>query len=253
MKKSKWKVMAGLVAALVAGAGVLCLLFYNGVLLLNNPSREDYPVRGVDVSSYQGEIDWEVLAAQDIQFAFIKATEGSSFTDPYFAHNFAAARQTDLRVGAYHFFSYDSAGKTQAENFIAAVPAVDGMLPPVVDVEYYGDYEKTPPDKAAVQTQLNDMLPRLEEHYGCKPILYATEKSYQQFLAGAYTDYDLWIRSIVGEPTLTDKRKWTFWQYTNREKLPGYEGKESFIDMNVFAGSQEQFERYRKAEGQEAE
>ena len=60
------------------------LLFWNGILLINNPDETEYPVRGVDVSAYQGEIDWTILANQNIDFAFIKATEGSSFVDKRF-------------------------------------------------------------------------------------------------------------------------------------------------------------------------
>jgi hypothetical protein len=74
----------------------------------------------------------EMLASQDLQFAFIKATEGSSHVDKYFESNFREALQTGLRVGAYHFFSYDSSGATQADNFIATVPKITSMLPPVV-------------------------------------------------------------------------------------------------------------------------
>ena len=107
-------------AALLTAAAVLAALFFTGVLKLNTPSRERYPVRGVDVSSWQGEIDWPTLAGQSLSFAFIKATEGSGFTDPRFSYNWEEARKTALRVGAYHFFSYDSPGKTQADNFIAA-------------------------------------------------------------------------------------------------------------------------------------
>ena len=113
------------------------IMLWNGIIFLNNPSKEEYPVRGVDVSSYQGEIDWKTLSEQDIQFAFIKVTEGSSFTDPNFAENYSNAQKTKLRIGAYHFFSYDSSGKTQAENFIKTVPISDNMLPPVVTGEYF--------------------------------------------------------------------------------------------------------------------
>ena len=57
------------------------ILWYNGLIWPNTPSKKKYPVRGVDVSSYQGEIDWETLENQDIDFAFIKATEGSGYED----------------------------------------------------------------------------------------------------------------------------------------------------------------------------
>jgi lysozyme len=229
---------------LAIAASVIAILFYNGVILFNNPSLKEYPVRGVDVSSYQGEIDWDVLARQGIQFAFIKATEGSSFVDPHFADNYASARNTTLRIGAYHFFSYDSSGSTQADHFISVVPKAASMLPPIVDVEFYGDKEKNLPDKESMQRELSVLLAKLEEQYGMKPILYATEKSYALYIANAFDEYDIWIRNTVTTPTLSDGRAWTFWQYTNRETLDGYRGAQRFIDMNVFRGTQAAFDVY---------
>ena len=85
---------------------------------------------------------------------------------------------------------------------------------------------------------------RLEEHFGMKPILYATEKSYSLYLAGAYTEYDIWIRNVITQPSLSDGRNWTFWQYTNRAKLEGYRGEESYIDLNVFQGTAQEFQAY---------
>lgn len=86
----------------------VCFLIYNGVILLNNPSLNEYPVRGVDVSSYQGQINWDILSKENISFAFIKATEGSGRQDKYFKNNLENALKTNLSVGAYHFFSFDS-------------------------------------------------------------------------------------------------------------------------------------------------
>ena len=146
-----------------------------------------------------------------------------------------------LRIGAYHFFSFDSGGDTQADRFIAEVEKTEGMLPPVVDVEFYGDKEANPPAKEDVQRELGVLLARLEEAYGAKPILYATGKSYERYLKDAYPENPIWIRNIVSEPRLPDGRDWTFWQYTDRARLPGYQGEERFIDLNVFAGSEESF------------
>lgn len=110
MKSRHIRIIAILVSAALILTGTAALLIYHGVILLNNPSETEYPVRGVDVSSYQGEIDWGVLSAQNLDFAFIKATEGSSMVDPCFAYNFSEAQKCDISVGAYHFFSYDSPG-----------------------------------------------------------------------------------------------------------------------------------------------
>lgn len=231
---------------LILSGGIIILLFYNGILLFNNPSIKEYPVRGVDVSSHQGEIDWEVLANNNIQFAFIKATEGSSFVDAYYSRNYENAIKTNLRVGAYHFFSYDSPGVTQAQNFISVVLKTGDMLPPVADVEFYGDKEENVPDKENVIKELSDFLFALEEHYGKKPIIYAVKKTYDLYIAGNFDDYDIWIRNIFSRPSLSDNRNWIFWQYTNRAVLDGYSGKEKYIDINVFYGSQDEFENYAK-------
>ena len=244
MKKQLKFFILTVIGIAVTAIVVLGVLVWQGVILLNNPSSEQYPVRGVDVSSYQCEIDWDVLASQDIQFAFIKATEGSSYVDPYFSVNYQNAQATSLRIGAYHFFSYDSSGLSQAQNFISNVPAIGNMLPPVVDIEFYGDKEKNLPEVDTTQSELDELLSALETHYNIKPILYATEKSYRLYIAGRYDSYDIWIRNVITSPTLSDGRAWTFWQYTNRETLDGYKGKEKFIDMNVFYGSKEDFSHY---------
>ncbi len=241
----RWLFIVGAVTVfLLFAAFVVGLLFWNGILQFNNPSRDRYPIRGVDVSSYQGEIDWDVLSAEGIDFAFIKATEGSSFVDPCLVNNHTNAQKTGLSVGFYHFFSYDSSGVTQAENFIRSVTPFPGMLPPVVDIEYYGAYAEEPKAREDVLPELTTMLAALEAYYGLKPILYATESSYERYLEGTLADYDIWIRNVMTEPTLSDGRTWTFWQYTNREKLNGYHGKETYIDMNVFHGDRETFLSY---------
>ena len=240
----KWLMAAAfLVTALLTGG----VLLYTGVLQLNHPSRERYPVRGVDVSSYQGEVDWPLLASQDIQFAFIKATEGSSLQDPCFDANWEAAAESGLRVGAYHFFSFDSPGNTQAELFIRTVKPVEHMLPPVVDVEFYGDKAKNPPEAKEVEEQLTVLLNALEAQYGVKPILYVTSDSYARYIKGRFDAYDLWIRSVYTSPGR--EPDWAFWQYSNRMVLDGYQGEERFIDMNVFKGTQAEFEHYGQEEG----
>jgi len=244
MRSKRIRIMAAVGIFLFAIGITAAVLVYNGVILLNNPSKSEFPVRGVDVSSYQANIDWQILSSQDIDFAFIKATEGASFVDSYFKYNFSEAQKCNISVGAYHFFSFDSKGAAQAQNFIDTVTPFEGMLPPVIDLEFYGDKEKDPPSRDAVEKELNDMLSALEAHYGLKPIIYATEKSYKLYLSGGYGKYDIWIRNVISNPKLSDNRKWTFWQFTNRVKLNGYVGKEKYIDINVFHGSEEEFYSY---------
>jgi len=242
--KNKVFLFAGIALFIITAALLtLILLLYNGVILFNNPSEKDYPVRGVDVSAYQGDIDWEILSSQNIDFAFIKATEGSSFVDKKFAYNFAEAQKTDLSIGAYHFFSFDSQGKTQAENFIKNVIPFDGMLPPVIDFEFYGDKADNPPEKDKVHAELKAFISEIESCYGLSPIIYATEETYELYLKTDFSQYDIWIRDVITKPNFS---QWTFWQYTNREKLDGYKGPEKYIDMNVFNGTKEQFIEYSR-------
>ncbi|MBQ7836179.1 MAG: glycoside hydrolase family 25 protein [Clostridia bacterium] len=221
---------------------LMVYLVYNGTILLNNPSRDDFPIRGVDVSHYQGEIDWSVLSENDIEFAYIKATEGSTYVDDCFEYNFNSALDTDLFVGAYHFFSFESDGILQAEHFIRNVPKTEGMLPPVIDVEFYADIKKNPPKD--ISEDLNAMIEILYKHYGVQPVIYTTQEVYKLYISDCYPEQDIWIRDVIMTPYLPDGRQWTFWQYTNREVLPGYNGEEKFIDMNVFCGSKEDFESF---------
>ncbi len=246
MNARKIKQIIAIMVALASLAAMAALMVANGVIQLNHPSRAEFPVRGVDVSHHQGEIDWEKLSGQGIRFAFIKATEGSGFVDERFASNFDRAREAGLRVGAYHFFSYDSPGLTQAENFIQTVEVGPDMLPPVVDVEFYGDKERNPPDPAQVWPELDALVERLTEYYGVAPILYATGRAYRLYIADRYADCDIWIRNVFALPELPDDRDWTFWQYTDRARMDGYDGREPFIDLNAYRGTIEEFERYAK-------
>lgn len=227
---------------LVLVLSIIALLYF-GIIHINNPSESKYPVRGVDVSCYQGDIDWDKLSAQDISFAFIKATEGSSFVDPNFLENWKNASRTNLRIGAYHFFSFESSGEKQADLFCKTVSVVDKMLPPVIDVEYYGQF-KSEKDISAknIKANLRTMVDRLTKVYGVKPILYVTQESFDSIVQDDFSDCDLWYRSVYSSvPQTVD---WKFWQFSNRHCLQGYEGEERYIDMNVFFGSIKDFEKY---------
>ena len=221
----------------------LGLLRWRGLILLPDEADPDeWEVSGVDVSSYQGEVDWPVLAEQGVDFAFIKATEGSLLQDRRFAANWAGAAAAGVRAGAYHFLSYDSPGETQADNFLSMVPVTAGALPPVVDIEFYGDKLQNLPRREDVKAVLDPLLARLEEHYGVKPILYVTYRSYRLYIAGRdYRDYPLWFSSPVVSPI---GKGWDFWQYSHSASLTGYSGPEACIDLNVFRGSMEEFRRF---------
>ena len=218
-----------LTAATAAGA-----LFFSTARV--NTSK--YPVFGIDVSNYQGDINWNELEAQNVSFAFIKATEGSGHTDESVRRNLERAASTGIKVSAYHFFSFDSAGETQADNFISSVDRSEIDMPPVVDIEYYADKRKHKPSKEDTEKILRPLLDRLEDYYGVKPIIYTTLPVYYRYVKESFSDYPLWIRCVNCEP---DILQWKFWQYSDKGRLTGYNGEEEHIDLNVYNGSFEDF------------
>ena len=222
---------------------VISVLFINKKIRITPMFAGQYEVTGVDVSHYQGTIDWEKLADQDLEFAYIKATEGSGSLDECFHDNWQAAGQTNLKIGAYHFFSFDSDGRRQAEFYIDTAGSLDGKMAPMVDVEFYGDKRSNPPEKEEVIKQLGEMLAALEEHYHITPVIYTTYKVYHDYIRDEFEEYPLWIRDVYCPPLFTAGEKWTFWQYTDTAVLDGYEGSEKYIDMNVFRGTREELEQ----------
>ncbi|MCL2859101.1 MAG: glycoside hydrolase family 25 protein [Oscillospiraceae bacterium] len=238
------KIVIIIVVIVIALISILFLSYPTGLIIPNNLYIKNYTVRGVDVSSYQGDIDWSILSKQNISFAYIKATEGSSFVDDKFQFNWDEANKTDLKVGAYHYFSYDSDGMNQAENFIKTVPINPNSLPPVIDIELYGDKVKNIPDKTKTQEQLSILLDELQNYYGKKPVIYVTNKTYNLYIKGNFDDYNIWIRKVFYKPNLSNNKSWTLWQYTDKAKLDGYNGAEKFIDMNVFNGTAEEFDKF---------
>lgn len=227
---------------------LVTVVFAVGVLILRkdikiNPILADtYAVHGVDVSHYQGTIDWETLSRQNLDFAVIKATEGSTHIDDRFVENWQAAEQTHLYLGAYHFFSFDSEGDKQANSFIETVGNLDGKLAPVVDVEYYGNKRSNPPERAEVVQNLRALLDTLEQHYQTKPIIYTTFTVYNDYIRDDFEDYPLWVRSVYCPPAFLFGNRWSFWQYMDTAMLDGYTGDQKYIDMNVFRGTMEELE-----------
>lgn len=250
-RKSKNIIITILIILLLVLAIVLMVL--NGYIIPTKIEAEKYEVKGVDVSEYQGEVDWDKIKSQGISFAFIKATEGSESKDSYFSNNFEKLKSMDMLLGCYHFFSFESSGEMQAENFIEAVGNIendDTILLPIIDVEYYGNYKKEKPDKDKVIEELQKMLDKLERTYRVKPMIYTTMEFYNSYIDGNFSDYDLWIRNIVTKPKL-ENRDWKFWQYSGRGRLEGYSGEEKFIDLNVFNGSKEDFDNFVESKKQE--
>lgn len=235
--------------AMIAAVIIAVFLFIRNIYLFSIESNIDpddpYPVIGVDVSVYQGDIDWRNLKNEGVRFAFIKATEGTSLIDRNFKYNWRKAHRTGIKTGAYHFMSYDSPGDVQAQHFIKTVGNKWGMMPPVVDVEFYDEYLTNNPSKDKMYSVLDAFLEEVEKEYRVKPIIYTNLSIYNKYISGRYDGYPIWISSpdsILDK--LPDGRSWLFCQHTFTGTSPSIEGGNVYVDYNVFNGSKWEFRKY---------
>lgn len=196
---------------------------------------EGYEIHGIDISHYQGKIDWEqlknaMIKGCPVRFVIIKSTEGSSRLDENFRENFNQARDFVFIRGVYHFWSNKSTAREQAYYFLDQVHLTDGDLPPVLDIEH------KPADKSVEDFQ-RDVLTWLhivEDKYHVKPIIYTYYKFKEQYLsAPVFDDYPYWIAHYYVDK-VQYKGKWKFWQHTDVGKLPGIKG---YVDFNIYNGS----------------
>lgn len=196
-----------------------------------------HAVHGVDVSRWQGDIDWAKLRSQGANFAFIKATDGGDHLDPMFRTNWNGAAQAGILRGAYHFFYWCRTAGEQADWFIRNVPKSPGALPPVIDVEYnHLSNCKKRLSRELVLEKMKVFMDKLEAHYGQRPIIYTAPDFYDDNLKGAFPNHPFWLRSVAAHPSKRyPNRDWVFWQYSGSGLSAGVSEK---IDLNVFRGSE---------------
>ncbi|WP_460614807.1 glycoside hydrolase family 25 protein [Hymenobacter seoulensis] len=196
------------------------------------PLLTGYSVHGIDVSAYQGQINWPEVAEHNVRFAFIKASEGVTLRDVRFQRNWKGARAAGIYRGAYHYFQPNYDGAQQANLFTRTVPLAPGDLPPVLDVEHAEFH-----DVAQMRRGVAIWLRLVERHYGVRPILYSNYSFYKRYLAGHFDAYPLWLAHYeVAQPVLP-REKWIIWQHSDEAYIPGIRGT---VDFNVFQGN---FER----------
>lgn len=200
--------------------------------------RERYPVKGIDISAHNGVVDFDSLAAADVDFVFVKASEGAAFRDAAFARNYAASRRTGIAVGAYHFFRFDCDGRRQAANFISALGALKPDLPLAVDVEEFGNPAQVP--TSTVVARLEAMVAELRAA-GYKVLIYTNKNGYWRFVHKHFDNSlrdapEVWICSFSDPPL--PKREWRLWQHSHKARVAGVKGD---VDMNTFNGSRQQW------------
>jgi len=192
-------------------------------------------VPGIDLSHYNGSVDFAKLPARRLAFAFVKASEGGFTKDPLYLANYAGLKQNRILRGAYHFFYPQLNAHAQALNFLSVVTQLSaGDLPPVLDVEVAG--EQSPMAIAAAMQQWLDVV---QQNLGRPPMIYTAAGFWNTALGGttSFAAYPLWVAEYTGNssPRIPNGfADYVFWQYSQSGSVPGIAGN---LDLDQFNGS----------------
>jgi lysozyme len=209
----------------------------------------EMPVQGIDLSRYQGDVDWKKVRGAGIRFAYLKGSEGGDHIDNRFYQNWDGAAAAGVARGVYHFMYWCRTASEQAVWFTQAVPQDKDQLPPVLDVEW-NHGSTTCPRQTTVEDardKIHKMLEIMEYHTGKRPIIYTDIAFHRDVLEGYFPGYEFWLRSVAAPPAdRFENRPWTFWQYTATGRVPGVSGN---VDKNVFKGNDGQWRQWLASHG----
>jgi lysozyme len=215
----------------------LVMTLVAGAFSLATPASAAGPIHGVDVSGWQGQVDWGAVQRSGRMFAFAKATEGATFVDRTFAANRAAMGQAGLALrGFYHFARPDrNTAAADAANFLRTVGPLGPGEVAVLDLE-------VAPELPGIGDWAAEWLGRVQQATGRVPMIYSYQSYLYEIPTSRLTPYPLWV-AAWGEdnglvPTTQPKTDrwshWTFWQYTSKARVPGVS---TAVDDNVFNGT----------------
>lgn len=194
------------------------------------PGFREHDIVGIDISAHNGDIDFDRVRAEGIEFVILKATEGGTFKDKRFVDNVRKARKAGLKVGAYHFFRFDTPGYIQGLNFVNSIHGRQLDLPVAIDIE-----EFTNPNLQTSRLVMNrvvEMADHLESR-GYRVMLYTNKKGYARFIKGQLATYPLWLCSLGTRP---DDIDCDLWQATHHGRVGGIDHD---VDINVFTSSRD--------------
>lgn len=205
----------------------------------NTFESNKYFVKGVDVSHHNPILNWDEVINQNVTFAYLKATEGTTHEDRNYPYNYDLAKKANIKVGAYHFYTFGLSGKEQAAHFIKIAQCKQGDMIPAIDVEHSkaNPYSKDKKYKAVVIEELKALEKALYEHFGVHPVIYTNKDCYKHYIKGNFSDNILWISDLHNEPG-DDLKNWRIWQFSHEGELPGMIG---HIDLNYYRYSYEDF------------
>jgi len=195
----------------------------------NKVNTENTQFDGIDVSKHQGNIDWaELKKNPQIKYVYIKATEGSDYVDPKYKENIRNARKNGFKVGSYHFLTNKSSARSQFQNFIRNANRDEQDLLPVIDVEVCRQWSSQ-----QLRDSLKVFADLVEEYYGCKPLIYTSEKFFTKHLGRAFADYPLFIAKYnPSQPNIG--YKWVMWQFSDCGYFRAVGGNYGEVDLSRF-------------------
>jgi len=231
--------LVGGTAVLVVGAGLAAWGVSTGLIQVNHPSTQEFPVQGLDVSNHQTSIEWPAVRREGYSFVYVKATEGGDWTDGRFVEHTTGARAVGLRVGAYHYFTFCRDGAEQGRHAVDVIGPQHrpGDLPLVVDLEFGGNCSHVP-TVAELDREFGAFDAVVRAAFGRPPVLYVTEDMLRRYVDGAaargsaLAGHRLWIRATLGRPAGGCDR-WAFWQFANGGRVDGVDGA---VDLNAYCG-----------------
>lgn len=190
-------------------------------------------MHGIDVSHYQGHIDWKTVAnSGNVGYVYIKATESNTLVDDTYEYNIAEARRHGIKAGSYHFFRPGVNALAQYNNFRRVVNKRHQDLLPLIDVEVTGGVTV-----ATLHARLQEFLRLVTEEYGRRPIIYTGKNFYNKYFA-PYPNFKAYKFMIAQytpqeEPYLNDGDDYLIWQYTGHGHVDGIRGD---VDQSRFVG-----------------
>lgn len=187
------------------------------------------PLEGIDVSHYQGDVDWRKVKDEGIIFAFIKASQGQHTVDKKFKRNHQQLESLKMPWGVYHYLDPSIDAYAQAHHFIQTVDKNIGHFPPIVDIEAFEDQSLE-----TIKNVLDTYITLIEKYYNCKPIIYTAPHFWDRLHDHDYGEYGLWLANYAANPHLpAGWDDWLFWQYTSKGQVDGVDGE---VDRNQFKG-----------------
>jgi lysozyme len=193
-------------------------------------------VQGIDVSHFQGVVDWQQVAKAGMSFAFAKATEGITYVDPQFSTNWAGIKAAGLVRGAYHFFEANDDATAQAQHFLATVKLAPGDLPPVLDIETTAGVSDE-----QIWSGVSTRIQVVEQATGRQPILYTAPGFWNSHAPDlTLTRYPLWLADYAAQALLPHGwSSWLFWQHSQSGSVAGVTGA---VDLDLFSGTLQQLQ-----------